>query len=1061
MSFAVTAVVDIDDCPAEPSRLLALRERFADLTTVVLASAAGSPGDAAGSANSVLQPGVLHVADSEVAQLPSVAGAQFVWFLPAGAVPDPESLPALIEALTTAESLGAAGPKLLAGAEGDRRSLVSAGVTTTPQGLRVNPVAPGEVDQGQYDRRQDTLAVDVPGMLVRAELVSSIGVPSRVLSSAYRGIEYSRRVRGAGYRVGLVPQASVRLPAAAAAGYRSSARPLTGQQALREEHRYRLAVTPRSRVSWTVLKLFAAALLAGLGRLLANDPSRALWCLRSAFALPADVRATSKLRRSRSGHDGSAQLFAGRRELEIIRRELRGNPATEQPDEDAGGARRDVALNTSGEVAGFSGIDTRSRRSLLFHPLTAVLFVTLLGSGLLFHSLIGPGAVGGGALPRFDVAYPALIERILVPVSELGLGSVTVADPVLSVFAVLGLLFLGDLDLMIRVLWFAALPLAALVMYLCAGRIAPPSGVRGLLALVWACSPAFLFSLIEGRYGTVLAWICAPAACWALERAVRLRRSTAAAGAGLALAVMLAGSPVLVVPVLGGLIVLLAVLRRSGLVWTILPSLALLAPWLLAAVDHLDVFLTNPGRVFDYATPASFELAFGYPAQPQSALLAALLPDAAVPWVLLAIMLPLLFAGVLALTRIQNSLALLAASTVLYGTGLAGGVLQAAFGSGLTADGLVASFTGDSLLIMGLGAVGFVASALWPTDYDRASRLRALSVRLLVPATALIVLTLFVGQSLLAGIALQRSTSSVLPAFAAERSAGPLGQRTLVLQERGGQLYGTLASASSGTVVQTATLHEAAAVDGGLLERRPVALDEADTALAITIGRLTAGDGADARDGLRSIGVGFVVVTPDSGESLTRLVSVSPGLTRLGDTDLGHLWQVVSETAPISYASVVADDGAVEAVEVRDGTAQIPPGDSERRLVLAERAGLTRAAIDGTELPVLDGDWQAAFAVPADGGELRLTGTRPAHAATVLVGWAVVLVAVLVAIPFGAAAQTNGRAGGGSRASDRAPVLGSRGSGRATADGPPAGDREPVRDTVSARSGARSGDGDS
>ena len=979
MSFAVTVVVDLDDGPIAPDRLAALRRDHADVTGFLALSS--GPARAG-----------VHT-HAEAASAPVLERSQYVWFLTPGAEPDPDALSLLIEALNTAETLGAVGP-VVTTAGPTAPLLVSAGVTTTPDGLRVNPVTPGETDAGQYDRRQDVLAVDVPGMLVPAALVRAIGVPSPALDPAYRGIEYCRRIRAAGYRIELAPGAVVAVPEAGP--YRSSARPLPSPRALREEHRYRLALTPRSRTTWTMVRLGAAALLAALGCLLANDPRRAAWNLRALLALPADARATARVRRTRSGRDPASVLFASRHALEIARRELRddGEPAAEN-ERDAG------PLDTAGEVARYSTIEVAGRRSLLLHPLTAVLVATGIASGLMLHSLAGPGALTGGALPRLDVPAGAVLDRILTPVDRQGLGSALPADPLLTVLLIAALPFLGDLDLLVRVLWFAALPGAALIMYLCAARLAPPAGIRGLLALVWACSPALLLALLEGRLGTVVAWLLAPVACWALERAVRLRRATAAAGAGLALAVVLAGAPFLVLPVTAALLVLLVVLRRPGLVWTLLPTLGLFAPWLVSAVRHLDVFLTNPGAPFDFATPASYELGLGYAARPGSALLDQWLPDGATPWILLALMLPLLLAGALALTRVKNSLGLLLASTVLYCAGLAGGIVQSALEAGLTADRLIASYPGDSLLLMGLGAVGLIACALWPADFDRASRLRSVSLRILVPGAALLVLGVFTAQSLLGGLALTRTPDSPLPAFATERATGPLGQRTLVLDTRDGQLYGELAGPGTGTVLTTATLHQAQRIGGGPFDRRPEPLDAADTALATAIGGLTAGDGSDVRPALQELAVGFVVVRDTAEDSLSRDVSVSTGLTRLGDSAQGRLWQVETDGAPISAVSLVHPDGIVEPVEVHDGAFTIPAGEDGRTLVVSERAGLTSVRLGGAPLPAAEAGWRTAHAVPVAGGSGTLEDRRAGHTVLAVTGLVVLGLAVITALPFG------------------------------------------------------------
>lgn len=1038
MSFEVVTVVDVGDTPADTRWLTRLRERFTEVSTVVVTSPGGT------------LPGSLDPRD--LRSHPAIDTAQFVWFLSPSIDPEPGSLPELIEALNSSESLGAVGPKLVR--EGTRE-VVSAGVTTTVAGHRLNPAAPREIDSGQYDRTEDVLALDVPGLLVDGDLVRRLGPPSPALAEAYRGIEYSRRIRGAGRRVQLCHTATATVAAEAFTDLGTSERPIASARQLREEHRYRLAVSPRSRLGWTLVLLVLAGLRDTLGHLLANDPVRAWWTVRGLLALGADARATRRLRGTPSGADPDVGLFASDREMSVVRRGLREPDPLTYSAGDPTDLDEVFSGDTEGDVAGFAHIRARSR-SVFLHPLTGVLAALSLASVLLFARLIGPGALTGGALPRYDLGFGDLWQRILVPYTSAGLGAQAAADPLLTVVGVLAVPTLGNADLALRILWILALPLAGLVMYACAGRVAPAQGPRAVLALVWACSPAFVFALQTGRLGTLVAWIAAPAAAWALDRAVRGRepgtpgtfavvgtaeapgrpggRGTAssAAGAGLALALVLAGAPFLVLPVLGFLLVLLVLVRRMPLLWVLAAPLGLLGPWLGGVARDLDAFLASPGAVFDYATPRSYELALGFPTHPADLAITEFLPEFLRPWLLLVAALPLVAAGALALMRIGNSLGLLIVSAVLYCAGLGLGIVQSALEGGLTADRLVASWVGDSVVLMALGACGLAAAALWPRPEERKGRLQGAFLFVLVPGAALLVLGVFVTQVFLAGMPLGRDSRDVLPAFAAERASGPWQQRTLVLSESDGELTGALVDTGSGTVLHTSTLSEARDIGGGPFSRRPEPIDAADTALATAIGRLTSGDGNDARDALRDLAVGFVVVEESTdgpgdpaaldpvatavngdarGDSdLVRIVGVSPGLTRLGDTDRGSLWQVTPPegTAPISWASLVAPDGTVTAVDPAEG---IPAGEEDRVLVLAEREGLAEVRLDGLPLEALgeadgsvasaSGEWRTVLAVPAAGGDLTISRAVPWYTAAAALGLGLLLVTVLVAIPFG------------------------------------------------------------
>lgn len=101
------------------------------------------------------------LAVTEAIELPAVSGSEYLWFLTPDSRPEPGCLDELIEAISATESIAAVGPKLMAG-----ERIVSAGVTTTSAGVRLNPVGSGEIDQGQRDGEGETLALDLPGMLI-------------------------------------------------------------------------------------------------------------------------------------------------------------------------------------------------------------------------------------------------------------------------------------------------------------------------------------------------------------------------------------------------------------------------------------------------------------------------------------------------------------------------------------------------------------------------------------------------------------------------------------------------------------------------------------------------------------------------------------------------------------------------------------------------------------------------------------------------------------------------------------------------------------------------------
>lgn len=975
---------------------------------------------------------------TEALALPAVSGSEYLWFLTPDSRLEPGCLDELVEAISATESIAAVGPKLMAS---DR--IVSAGVTTTSAGERVNPVGTGEVDQGQRDGVGETLALDLPGMLIATAELSRVGAPSRVLGPAYRGIEFSRRFRDLGKRVVVAPRARLEVSAAEAAQLGSSARPPRSSGQIRSEQRYRLSLA-RPGLPALVLGLALTRIGRALLALLGNDPRTARWHFSALLGLPSDVRATGRLRRAngkrgrlgrRANSAHLSALYADSDELAVQRRSMVEGTASGVGVDDV---RDEADLHQVGDteeaIDSFSRLEVSGGAGIFTHPLTYLILVSGVLSGIVSHRLFGPGHLVGGALGSTDVGYGELIARLLGGRLDVGTGTDVPADPLQLVLAVLGLPFLGDLDLTVRVLILLAPVGAAIAAYAAAGMLVHGRWVRGLAGLLWVTAPLFLTGLSAGRLGVIVVWIAAPLFVIALTRSLRTGSVSAAAGAGLLLFVLIAGSPLLLVIGLVLTVVLLA--TRQGLrhLWLLAPTLVLAWPWLLGVITEPGTLLVTPGQTLAPGAPPTYLLAVGFPAPLDLGWLGAAadalgLSSAAAATVGLwapAVVVPMLVLAFLTLIEARIPLPVLTWTVGLYLAGLALATLQVHLPAQVGPFALIGSYPAAGLTLTSLGAIALLALGADRLAAGSRGRSRA-PMRVL---TGLVVLAalgfamLGVGPAFTSNDTVATAEHGTVPALAADRGAGDTEARTLRLDAVDGEVIATLISTADGTALGTSTVLSAEAVGGPPGQRRPLPIGEDKVLIAQAAAALSADDAGDVRDLLGRLGVDFVLV--GSGEDgLRSSVAAATGLVEVGPTETGTLWQV---DKPYSGRFLIAEpDGTLSTAPIVDGRIEVPAGAEGRTLIVAENAPDLEAAIGDQTLPrpaEPSAAWDAEFSLPAAGGTVDLDEGSPLVSAGVIAGWVLGLVCLIVALPIGTRRtgghrpRAGGR-GGEARSSDR------------------------------------------
>jgi GT2 family glycosyltransferase len=923
------------------------------------------------------------------------AVTEWIWLLHDDAAPAPEALAELLHAVERAPSVTVAGCKQLDWHAG--RRLIDVGLSTSRWAERLTLIEADELDQGQYDARSDTFAVNSAGMLVRRDVWAELGGFDPALPGTGDDVDFCWRNRLAGHRVVVVPSAKM---------FHVSHRPhALGNPAAARKAQVHLRLKHAS--AWKVPLHAAGALLGSLFKLVLSiavkDPGhgfRQLLATLGALGRPAavlrgrrDAARTRRIRRS-----VIKGLQTPRREVWAHRRSLMEALGSD----DAGDApsTRDLLVEQpSGDATNdFAALST-TERAWAGNGALAALLVTAAASLIGMLNLFRADAATGGAL----IPLSANLDEIWNHASSwwvaLGAGLPGHGDPFGYVLWLMGVLGAGNANGAVVWLLILAMPLSALGAWFAAGALTRRRRLRLAAALVWAGAPALQVALNQGRLGALIAHVMMPLLVLALLRATGSvpgrgrfampvpgeRRYTekpplkpgingtpswtAAAAAGLALAVVTASAPSLLLPAVAVVVLSAVLLRRRGraLWWSLLPTLALFVPFALSVLDRPRALLADPGLPLGFDAAPLWQQALGQPLHFEAGAGLAGLPafgPGAVPWaLLLALVLgvPVLFLALAALflpgrngtgRRPRLARSLWAGATLM----LAGGWLAGHVATGASADVLVTPFPGPAVSAAAfalLGAALFGAEALLdaaaaPSPAPRARKLvvrgAALAATTLLLAGPLAGLTAWAAHNVLqpavpavaadsadpsagAGVdplpgadsadagalgtsrLVQASKGRTLPATAIDRGEGPEQARTLVISAQENGSFAASLMRGAGTRLDALSAVASARQIIGAPGQETVRDDDAvDASLRQVVATIVAGQGVDPRGRLEELGVGFVVLEAnDSSAQLTasRMDAV-PGLVAVGRTDVGWLWRISPQNQPAIKAADVA-----------------------------------------------------------------------------------------------------------------------------------------------------------
>lgn len=1016
------------------------------------------------------------------------AATEWIWLLHDDAAPAPEALAELLHAVERAPSVTVAGCKQLDW-HAERR-LIDVGLSTSRWAERLTLIEADELDQGQYDGRSDTFAVNSAGMLVRRDVWEDLHGFDPALPGSGDDVDFCWRNRLAGHRVVVVPSARM---------FHVSHRPhALGNATAARKAQVHLRL--KHAAAWMVPLHAAGALLGSIFKLVLSiavkDPGHGfsqLLATIGALGRPAAVvrgrrnaARTRRIRRSviRGLQTPRREVWAHRRSLmEALGADDSGDSPANDP----------LAEQPTGDAADdFAALTTTERGWVGNGALLAVLITTAVSLiGLL--NIFRAGAVTGGAMIPASRQLGEIWNHASGWWITLGAGLPGHGDPFGYLLWALGVLGAGDANAAVGWMLVLAMPLSALGAWFAAGALTQRRRLRLAAALVWAGAPALQVALNQGRTGALIVHVMMPLLVLALLRATGTAAGrgryavpapgerrfteappakpgingtpswTAAAAAGLALAVVTAAAPSLLLPaaVLVALCGTLLGRRGRTVWWALLPSLALFVPFAVSTLDRPRALLADPGVPLGFDAAPLWQQFLGQPLRFAADGGLTGLPvfgaGSAVPWALLLGLLvglpALLLAGAalfLPGRAARTARALWAAALLL----LAGGWLSSQVATGASATVLVTPFTGPAVSAAAFALLGaaLIGTAGLLDAADRAAaatagrkvlvRATAVAAMVLLLAGPLAGLTVWAAQNVLppaAGTGLPGTASGgsgslgtprlvqpaeprTLPATAIDRGEGPEQSRTLLISTgEDGTFDATLMRGAGTTLDALSTIAAARPVMGGPGQEQVRDDDAVVASLRNVVATIVAGQGVDPRGELEQLGVGFVVLrAADTAAELTasRMDAV-PGLVAVGKTGAGWLWRISPLNQPVLQAADVAHrvrivDGAGATVglvpsRTVSADAAVPAGPDGRLVVLAERADPGWSAwLDGRRLTSTTSGWAQAFTLPPQGGQLSVRYEAP-WAVWAGVAQAVIIgLTVLLAIPMPARRPNTG-----------------------------------------------------
>ncbi len=818
--------------------------------------------------------------------------AETVWVLRDDTSVRPGAFAALASILDTSPSVGIVGPKQMDAAS--PVTIREMGESMTRSGYALQ-IAERELDQAQFDRTTDVLAVGEAGMLVRRAVWTSLKGFDPALPALGGALDFCFRARSAGWLVEVVPAAVIDT---AVTSYEALAGEVTESQAEREEARARahrvLVYGPSAVQPFRAFALTFGALVRGFGRFLRKRTNPfAEW--RGSVAGVLDVGAIARSRRfyrtMMTNPVGGGRLFVSPSDLRHRR-----------------AMQRDEELATREAADGTPRLEFGAA-ALWFTGLATAVGMVLGGR------FLGATALSGGALIPMPATVMESFEAIGATWSDVAGGMTAAPDGFAALMGIVGSLTWWNPNLFVVSIFAFAIPLSFVAGFVGAGSVTTNSRVAIVVGAGWALLPTLHVAISEGRITAVLAHIALPLFARAIVGSTTLALGWASILAAIAWVSVPALAPVIVT-----VIIIRAVTGRSTAMFTLMPALAFEWPRLIASISNPVTYFADRGVPFPTAAPQGVVSLTLWPTMPS---FPGMDPEIATlaAFVVVAVCLALTVIAVVVAENPRVGALLLPGAIALL-TWAALGPLTLA-----TSDGQpVGLFPGPLYdvvwfgLLCGaaitLGAIRFAAGFLAPL------------------AVAVIAAVGFVPLTAVAtGMALVAPTSvRTLPAYVQAETIAHPGGATLILTPTADGIRAELQRDAGVTLVDWTA---AAATRQTLAER--------ESAIAELAANLVVESDFDVTAAVSEVGIRFLVLEALPTAPEVSAIASHPGLTSVGVTDRGILWRVNEpiEATPVNRAPDLAFRVILGVVGMVALIAAIPTSMPRRRPVMDDLAPVT------------------------------------------------------------------------------------------------------------------------